>query len=173
MKTTRNALVLLAVLTLVIPFSALAGKVPIEQVKQNVVNLQNGVEQAQPFTTIARFRQALLKGEEKFILLDVRSKAEFEAGHLPGALNVERGRIEWLIPNIVKNTEQRIYVYCRSGNRSAFATERLLEMGYENVIHIKEGFLGWLQAGYPIYNRHGEFVATQGGIEKREPTVGQ
>ena len=171
MKTTLNAFVILTIMTFVAPFPVLAGKVAIEQVKQNVINLQNGVEKAQPATTITKFRQILLKGEQKFILLDVRSEAEFNAGHLPGALNVERGRIEWFIPNIIKDTEKYIYVYCRSGMRSAFATERLLELGYANVIHIKEGFQGWLKAGYSIYNQHGEFVVTHGGIEKREPMI--
>ena len=173
MKTTLKAFVILAIMTFVAPYPVLAGKVDIEQVKQNVINLQNAVEKAQPAISVTKFKQKLLKGEDKFILLDVRSEAEFKAGHLPGALNVERGRIEWFIPNIVKNTERRIYVYCRSGMRSAFATERLLEMGYKNVIHIKGGFLGWLNAGYTIYNRHGEFFVTPGGIEKREPKIGQ
>lgn len=173
MKTTLKTLVICAIMTFVAPFPVLAGKVTIEQVKQNVINLQNGVEKAQPAISVARFQRILQKGEEKFILLDVRSKAEFRAGHLPGALNIERGRIEWFIPNIVKDTQRHIYVYCRSGMRSAFATERLLEMGYANVTHIKAGFLGWLNAGHSIYNRHGEFFVTQGGIEKREPTVGQ
>ena len=173
MKTTLKTFVILAIMTFVAPLPVLAGKVAIEQVKQNVINLQNTVEQAQPAISVARFNRMLRKGEEKFTLLDVRSAAEFKAGHLPGALNVERGRIEWFIPNIVKDTERRIYVYCRSGMRSAFATERLLEMGYGNVTHIKEGFLGWLNAGYPIYNQHGEYVFTIDGVEKREPVVGQ
>lgn len=173
MQTILKAFVILAIMTFIAPFSVLAEKVTLEQVKQNVVNLQNRVEHAMPAISVEKFRQILLKGENKFILLDVRSEAEFKAGHLPGALNIERGRIEWLIPNIVKDTEKSIYVYCRSGMRSAFATERLLEMGYEDVTHIKEGFLGWLNAGYPIYNQHGEFSITSGGVEKTEPTVGQ
>lgn len=171
MKTFLNMVIFFAVMMPSVPFSLQAREVSLEQIKQNVRNLHKSVMTAQPAISIKNFKR-VLEGDDKFILLDVRSEAEFQAGHLPGALHVERGRIEWIVPEIIKNTERTIYVYCQDGRRSGFATERLLEMGYVNVIHIADGFKGWVTAGHQIYNMHGEFILSPGGYDKKEPIVG-
>jgi len=162
---------LLTVLVISTPISILAGQPSLEQVKQNVQYLHKKVMDGQPGISAREFKK-IFDGEDQFILLDVRSEEEFNAAHLPGALNVERGRIEWIIPNIIKKTDRTIYVYCQDGRRSAFATERLLEIGYTNTSHIENGFLGWVTEGYPVYNMHGEFTLSRGGYNKREPTIG-
>ncbi len=172
MKTTQKVFILFAVMALSAPFSLQAKEVSLEQVKQNVRNLHNEVMKGQPAISIKNFKQVIAEGSE-FVLLDVRSEAEFNAAHLPGALNVERGRIEWIIPNIIKKTNRKIYVYCQDGRRSGFATERLLEMGYTNTSHIAEGFEGWVTAGNHVYNMHGEFTLSFGGYNKREPMIGK
>ncbi|MDH3391881.1 MAG: rhodanese-like domain-containing protein, partial [Desulfobulbaceae bacterium] len=161
----------LAVMALISPFILQAREVSIEQVQQNVLNLHKSVMNAQPAISVKNFKQ-VMSSDAEFVLLDVRSKAEFDAAHLPGALNVERGRLEWIIPNIIKKTDRTIYVYCQDGRRSGFATERLLEMGYTNTSHITEGFEGWVTFGNPVYNMHGEFTLSQGGYGKREPMIG-
>jgi len=171
MQTTRRVLILFAVMSLSIPFSLKAAEVSLEQVKQNVINMHKSVMDGQPAVTTKNFKK-ISESDNEFILLDVRSEAEFNAAHLPGALNVERGRLEWIIPNIIKNPERTIYVYCQDGRRSGFAAERLLEMGYKNTSHIADGFEGWVTAGYRVYNMHGEFILNPGGYGKREPTIG-
>ena len=171
MKTTLKALLIFTAATIVLPFSLAARELSIEQVKQNVLNLQKAVMDGQPAVTAREFKK-ISEGKDEFVLLDVRSEAEFNAAHLPGALNIERGRLEWLVPNIIKNTERIIYVYCQEGRRSAFATERLIQMGYTNAVHIVDGLEAWLNAGYHVYNMHGEFIVTTGGFQKREPAIG-
>jgi len=171
MQTTMRVLFFLAVMSLGVSFSLQAGEVSLEQVKQNVINMHKSVMDGQPSVTAKNFKK-IMESDNEFILLDVRSESEFNAAHLPGALHVERGRLEWIIPNIIKNPERTIYVYCQDGRRSGFATERLLEMGYKNASHIADGFEGWVTAGYLIYNMHGEFILSPGGYGKREPTVG-
>jgi rhodanese-related sulfurtransferase len=171
MQTHLRVIVFFAVMSLSIPFSLQAGEVSLEQVKQNVINMHKAVMNGQPAISAKNFKK-ILESDNEFVLLDVRSEAEFNAAHLPGALNVERGRIEWIIPNIIKNPERTIYVYCQDGRRSGFATERLLEMGYKNTSHIADGFEGWVRAGYLVYNMHGEFILSPGGYGKKEPTVG-
>ena len=64
-------------------------------------------------------------------IVDVRTKAEWDSGHLEGAIHIEWQDILQLSPNILKNEE--IYLYCRSGNRSGKATKILLEAGYVNA----------------------------------------
>ena len=171
MQTVQRVLIIFAVMSFGIPLSLQAGEVSLEQVKQNVINMHKKVMDGQPAISAKNFKK-ITESDNEFILLDVRSEAEFNAAHLPGALNVERGRLEWIIPNIIKNPQRTIYVYCQDGRRSGFATERLLEMGYKNTSHIADGFEGWVTAGYLVYNMHGEFVLTPGGYAKREPTIG-
>jgi len=169
MKTALKLFVLLAVAALSVSLQA---KEPsLEQVKQNVLNMHKSVLDAQPSVSAKDFKK-IVASEKEFVLLDVRSEAEYNAAHLPGALHVERGRIEWIIPNIIKKSDRTIYVYCQDGRRSGFATERLLEMGYTNTKHIADGFEGWVNAGYLVYNMHGEFILSPGGYNKREPMVG-
>jgi len=171
MKTILKVIIIFAVMALIIPFALQARELSIEQVKQNVLNLHKAAMEGQPSLSAKNFKKIIEKGDE-FVLLDVRSEAEFNAAHLPGALNVERGRIEWVVPNIIKKTDRTIYVYCQDGRRSGFATERLLEMGYTNASHITEGFEGWVTFGNPVYNMHGEFTLSHGGYGKREPMIG-
>jgi rhodanese-related sulfurtransferase len=167
----RFAGILIVFISLIMPVSSQAKQPSLEQVKQNVQNMYKTVMDRQPGVTAKYFRK-IIESEKEFVLLDVRSEDEYMAAHLSGALHVERGRIEWIIPNIIKKTDRTIYVYCKDGKRSGFATERLLEMGYVNAYHITGGFEGWVNSGYLVYNMHGEFILSPGGYNKREPMVG-
>ena len=99
-----------------------------------------------------------LQANQAMVLLDVRTEAEFQAGHLPQAINIPRGLLEFRIGSKVKDLNTPIVVYCRSGARGAFATQTLMAMGYTNVKNMDTAFMGWSTAGYPVYNRHGEFT---------------
>ena len=77
---------------------------------------------------------ARMESDENYILLDVRRADEFEAGHIPGAVNLpneEIGAEE--IPSL-PDKMQTIYIYCRSENRSKQAADKLLALGYTNLI---------------------------------------
>ena len=171
MRTISKVIILFTVMVMNTPFSLLAGQASLDQVKQNVRYLHKTVMDGQPHVSAKNFKE-IIASDDKFVLLDVRTEAEYKAAHLPGALNVERGRIEWILPNIITKTDRTIYVYCQDGRRSGFATERLLEMGYTNTSHIAEGFEGWVTAGNHVYNVHGEFILSTGGYNKREPMIG-
>lgn len=80
--------------------------------------------------------------EEGYLILDVRRKDEYEAGHIPGALLLPNESIGDTPPEELPDMEQTIYVYCRSGNRSKVAAEKLANMGYTNIIEIG-GILDW------------------------------
>jgi len=91
------------------------------------------------------------------LLLDVREPGEFQAGFLPGAINVPRGMLEakadpTMPPHDVRlaDREQAIIVYCASGARSLLASSTLLEMGFTNVKSMGGGFSAWQQAGHNI-----------------------
>lgn len=77
-----------------------------------------------------------------YIILDVRRADEFAEGHIPGAINYANEDILQDKPEALPDLEQTIYVYCRSGRRSKEAADKLVQMGYTNIIEIG-GILDW------------------------------
>ena len=75
----------------------------------------------------------LVSEEKKFLLVDVRSAAEFKEGALKGAVNIPHNVIEKEIGKAAPDKHQQLYVYCRSGRRSAFAANILKKAGYTAV----------------------------------------
>jgi phage shock protein E len=69
---------------------------------------------------------------ESVFLVDVRTPAEYEAGHIPGAINVDHTAIAGNLPT--DDREATIIVYCRSGNRSSQAAHVLQELGFTRVL---------------------------------------
>jgi rhodanese-related sulfurtransferase len=82
-------------------------------------------------------------------LVDVRSDADWQAGHARDAKHLERGEIELEIEEQIPDLDQPIICYCGGGSRSALVTESLQKMGYRNVRSMKGGFRGWKAAGLP------------------------
>jgi len=79
-------------------------------------------------------------------ILDVREPAEFAAGHLPKAINIPRGVLEFQIanhPDFIGQQEANIIVYCLSGGRSALATEILNKLGYNKAVSMAGGYQAW------------------------------
>ena len=79
------------------------------------------------------YEELLEKVKTGVILLDVRTKQEFNEGHLNGAIVIPYYDISKSIKSLVPNKEQEIIVYCKSGNRSSQALEKLESLGYSNV----------------------------------------
>lgn len=78
----------------------------------------------------------LMENENGFILLDVRTKEEYERGHIPHSKNLPLGDIGSSSISILPDKSQMILVYCRSGNRSRQASEKLVKLGYTSVVEI-------------------------------------
>lgn len=76
------------------------------------------------------------------IILDVRTKAEFDEGHIPNALLIPDTEITQKAEEVLPDKDQTILVYCRSGRRSALAAKELIQLGYTNVYDFG-GILDW------------------------------
>ena len=84
----------------------------------------------------------MMAKETGYIILDVRRADEFAAGHIPGAINVANESIGMdEIPEL-PDKNQLIMVYCRSGRRSKEASEKLMKLGYTNIVEFG-GILDW------------------------------
>ena len=77
---------------------------------------------------------AMMEEESDYIILDVRTPEEFSEKHIPGAINVPNETIgSEEIPEL-PDKDQLILVYCRSGNRSKQASDKLVALGYTNIV---------------------------------------
>jgi glyoxylase-like metal-dependent hydrolase (beta-lactamase superfamily II)/rhodanese-related sulfurtransferase len=85
----------------------------------------------------------------KTIIVDVREPDEFEAGHLPRAINVPRGVLEFRLATTPElgNPQAPLLVYCRSGGRAAMAALNLQRLGYTQVESLAGGYEAWQAAG--------------------------
>ena len=101
-----------------------------------------------PEVTAHETRAGLDSGKVKLVL-DVREPSEFAAGHIPGALNVPRGLLEWNADKLNVDRDAEVVVQCAAGGRSLLAAKVLQEMGYSNVSSLKGGFTDWGKQGFP------------------------
>jgi rhodanese-related sulfurtransferase len=93
-------------------------------------------------------------------IVDVREPDEFAEGHIPGAVNIPRGLLEFEVdghPAVNYHTAEAlshrarpVVLYCLSGGRSALAAEALLRLGFVNPMSLDHGILGWADAGHPV-----------------------
>ncbi|MDH3429367.1 MAG: rhodanese-like domain-containing protein [Gammaproteobacteria bacterium] len=93
------------------------------------------------------------------LLIDIREPAEYTRGHIPGALHLPRGLLEFDLHNLVERAridmnvpheEQPIVLYCGTGGRSSLAAKTAEDLGYKNVKSMAGGIVAWAQAGLPI-----------------------
>ena len=78
--------------------------------------------------------QQMIEDNKDALILDVRTAAEYESGHIPNAVNLSNEDIQAGKVDSLKDKSQLIMVYCRSGNRSRQAAQKLAELGYTNVV---------------------------------------
>ena len=76
----------------------------------------------------------MMKDEKNYIILDVRTPEEYLEGHIPGAINVPNEEIGTAEISELPDKSQLILVYCRSGRRSKEASQKLLGLGYTNIV---------------------------------------
>ena len=84
----------------------------------------------------------MMKDEKNYIILDVRRPDEYAEGHIPGAINVPNEEIGTAEIPELPDKSQLILVYCRSGRRSKEASEKLVKLGYTNIVEFG-GILDW------------------------------
>ncbi len=76
----------------------------------------------------------IMQTEENYVILDVRTAQEFASGHIPGAALLPNETIGTEDIPLLPDQDQLILVYCRSGNRSKQAAEKLAQLGYTNIV---------------------------------------
>ncbi|NLY26372.1 MAG: sulfurtransferase [Alcaligenaceae bacterium] len=86
------------------------------------------------------------------LLIDVREPDEYRAGHVPGAVNIPRGLLEFRMSSTpeYEPRDKKIVIYCKTSGRAALAAVALHDMGYLSVHSIAGGIDAWEAAGKPV-----------------------
>lgn len=83
-------------------------------------------------------------------LVDIRSPQEYANGHITNAENQNFYSATFYSDLDKYNKSQPLYIYCRSGNRTSLAINELQKIGFVQVIDLKTGLNGWIQANYTV-----------------------
>ena len=85
----------------------------------------------------------LINEDKELIILDVRSKEEYDSGHIPGAKLLPVQSLSMRIDELGVYIDKPILVYCASGGRSPRAVETLMENDFTNIYHLSRGISSW------------------------------
>jgi glyoxylase-like metal-dependent hydrolase (beta-lactamase superfamily II)/rhodanese-related sulfurtransferase len=103
-----------------------------------------------PFMSLVELKACLDSGKDDLIVLDVRERDAFDAGHVPGARLLPRGQLELRVNDELSDPTRRILVYCEFGRVSTLATATLRQMGFQGAVALDGGMKAWREAGYTV-----------------------
>ena len=90
----------------------------------------------------AQEAKTIMDTEQGYVILDTRTREEYDQGHIPGAIQISHDEITEKAEEVLTDKDQLILVYCRSGRRSKIAAEALVELGYTNIKEFG-GIIDW------------------------------
>jgi len=90
----------------------------------------------------AQEAKQIMDTQSGYIILDTRTQAEYDEGHIPGAIVISHDEILEKAESVLTDKNQLVLVYCRSGRRSKLAAEDLIKLGYTNIKEFG-GIIDW------------------------------
>src|ERR1700759_4626309 len=103
-----------------------------------------------PFVSMAELAERVNRNDLGLILLDVREKDAFDAGHIPGARHLPRGQLELRVNTELPDPTRRILVACEFGRISTLAAATLRELGYTQAAALDGVIKAWRESGLPL-----------------------
>ena len=103
-----------------------------------------------PFMSLAELRSRIETAPDGLIVLDVRERDAYAAGHIPGARILPRGQLELRVNQELPDPTRSILVCCELGQISTLATATLRDMGFMYTVALDGGIKAWREAGYPL-----------------------
>lgn len=87
-------------------------------------------------------------GAEPLLVIDVRDRAEYKSGHVPGAVNIPQKKLGKQLDKLAD--ANGVVLYCINGRRTRLAEQTLIENDVPNVVHLEGGLMGWRQGGFKV-----------------------
>ena len=103
-----------------------------------------------PFMSLAELESRVRVGDDELIVLDVREREAYQAGHIRGARLLPRGQLELRVNQELSDPTRRILTCCEFGRISTLAAATLRTMGFQRAVALDGGMKAWLEAGYPV-----------------------
>ncbi len=103
-----------------------------------------------PFMSLAELSERIGGNSRDLVILDLREREAFQAGHIPGAKHLPRGQLELRVNTELPDPTVRIVTCCEFGKISTLAAATLRELGYGRVAALDGGVKAWRDAGYPM-----------------------
>jgi glyoxylase-like metal-dependent hydrolase (beta-lactamase superfamily II) len=103
-----------------------------------------------PFVSLPELHARLAARGNDFVVLDVREKDAFAAGHVPGAKHLPRGQLELRVNDDLPDPTLRIVVYCEFGKISTLAAATLRELGFLRAAALDGGMKAWREGGFAV-----------------------
>jgi glyoxylase-like metal-dependent hydrolase (beta-lactamase superfamily II) len=109
-----------------------------------------------PFMSLEELKARVEGGDPELIILDVRERDAYEAGHIAGAQLLPRGQLELRVNHELPDPTRRILTYCEFGRISTLAAATLRTMGFQRAVALDGGVMAWREAGYPLESGKGQ-----------------
>ena len=106
--------------------------------------------EAAPRISQADLLARLDRKDSGVVVLDVRTAAEYAAGHVPGARNVSHDELAGRLGELEALRDKEVVLYCRSGRRTALAEDVLRKAGFTKLLHLDGDFLAWQAENRPV-----------------------
>lgn len=103
-----------------------------------------------PFMALDELLARVQRNEPDLVVLDVRERDGFEAGHIPGARHLPRGQLELRINEELPDPTVRVLTACEFGRVSTLAAATLRQLGFQRAVALDGGMKAWREAGYPV-----------------------
>ena len=98
--------------------------------------------------TVSELNESITKLDHELVLLDVRTQAEYDSGHILNAINISHEQILEDSELLAEYKDSQMVVFCRSGVRAGKVIQLLESIGFEDIIDIDGDMLAWSEAGY-------------------------
>jgi len=105
--------------------------------------------------------QEVQNGKSQAVIIDIRTEAEFDSGHIIGSNNIDSGHAYGL-PKKINDPNTEIWIFCRTKHRATYFTGMLYKYGYKNAYLVSGGIKEWAEKGYPLGTKYlGEIKVTK------------
>ena len=118
--------------------------------KKSVAQLLSEASGAVPFMSMDELSKRITKRQNDLVIVDVREKDLFDAGHLPGAIHLPRGQLELRVNEAFPDPTVRIVTVCEFGKISTLAAATLRSLGFVHAAAMDGGMKAWREAGLAV-----------------------